>query len=89
MIFDNSLDKENLLTKKTLDLIPSNAQSKEKNRLKIKEEHVEQSGQLKKINRTNKLGKSVERKVVDEEDFGNDSNLKDITVMMKKILDDI
>ena len=31
----------------------------------------------------------MEKKLVDDEDNNNDSNLKDITVMMKKILDDI
>lgn len=88
LIFDNSMEKDNLITKKTLDpldLNPITAQSKEKPKFK-EESNENRNG--KKTN-LNKNVKASERKLIEDEDIINDSHLKDITVMMKKILDDI
>ena len=82
LIFDNSMEKDNNLTKKSLELNhPINP--KEGKKTKSKEDFIDYSKKLTKIPRI------MEKKLVDDEDNNNDSNLKDITVMMKKILDDI
>ena len=87
LLFDNSMEKENITTRKTLDLNPTNIQSKEKAKAKNKEE-LNENAHTKKSS-FNKAAKSNEKKILEDEDMINDSNLKDITVMMKKILDDI
>jgi hypothetical protein len=44
---------------------------------------------IRRIYSNNKNIKVTERKLIEDEDIINDSHMKDITVMMKKILDDI
>ncbi len=88
LLFDNSMEKGNIITKKILDpldLNPVTAHSKEKG--KFKEETNENKNGKKTSN--NKNIKVTERKLIEDEDIINDSHMKDITVMMKKILDDI
>ena len=76
------MEKDNNLTKKSLEINhPINP--KEGKKTKSKEDFIDYSKKLTKIPRI------MEKKLVDDEDNNNDSNLKDITVMMKKILDDI
>jgi hypothetical protein len=79
------MEKENLMTKKTLDLNPIKPNSKDKT--KIKDEINDNINGKKST--TNKNPRSKEKKIIDDEEINNDSHMKDITVMMKKILDDI
>lgn len=82
------MEKDNLITKKTLDpleLNPITTHSKDKHKLR---DEISENRNGKK-NSNNKNFKVTEKKLIDDEDIINDSHLKDITVMMKKILDDI
>ena len=84
LLFDNSMEKDNMMTKKSLELNPIHQiNSKERIKTKSKEELTDN------VKKLTKVPKIIDKKLLDDEDNINDSNLKDITVMMKKILDDI
>ena len=79
------MEKDTIITKRSLEV---NQNGRSKDMKKNKEEHAENINKKSGFYGNLKTIKNSEKKMLEDDDVINDSNLKDITVMMKKILDD-